>query len=148
MKSDLDRLMQERGFDALVAYGDIESNHILQYMTNNARISHAYLIKEPGEEPVLIVSGMEREEAAKSGLTITTTADFHLLEHIKEAGYFEGELRMIAEMFVRYGIKGTVSFYGLDDPGRAFMTLKRLDEMLPDVTVTGETDQTDRKSVV
>lgn len=141
MQSDLDRLMQERGFDALVAYGDIESNHILQYMTNNARISHAYLIKKPGEVPVLVVSGMEREEAAKSGLTIATTADFHRLKHIKEAGYFEGELRMIAEIFEHYDIKGTVSFYGLDDPGRAFMTLKRLDVMLPDVTITGETDQ-------
>jgi Xaa-Pro aminopeptidase len=142
VKSDLDRLMQERGFDALVAYGDIESNHVLQYMTSNARISHAYLIKKPGEEPVLVVSGMEREEAAKSGLTVATTADFHYTQHIKEAGYFEGELRMIAEMFERYDIRGTVSFYGLDDPGRAFMTLKRLDGILPDVTITGETDQT------
>jgi len=143
VKSDLDRLMADRGFDAIVVMGEAEANHILKYMTNHAMITQGIVVKQRGEDPVLIVGGMERDEAAKSGLTVRTMTEFHLYQHIKEAGgVFEGNLHMLAEVFGTLDISGTVSFYGLDDPGTAYMRLKRLDEMLEMIAVTGEAGST------
>jgi Xaa-Pro aminopeptidase len=143
VKSDLDRLMADRGFDAIVVMGEAEANHTLKYLTNHARITQGIVVKKRGEDPVLIVGGMERDEAAKSGLAVRTMAEFNLYQHIKEAGgVFEGNLRMLAEVFKTLNISGVVSFYGIDDPGTAYMRLKRLDEMLDEITVTGETGNT------
>jgi len=143
VKSDLDRLMADRGFDAIVVMGEAEANHSLKYMTNHAKITQGIVVKKHGEAPILIVGGMERDEAAKSGLSVRTMTDFHLYQHIKEAGnLFEGNMRMLGEVFGTFGVSGTVSFYGIDDPGTAFMRLKWLDEMLDSIIVTGETENT------
>lgn len=141
MKSDLDRLMQERGFDAIIVMGDIEGNHALTYLTNGAKVTGGIVLKKRGEQPVLLCSSMERDEAAKSGLPVVTYSDFDLYGLIKEYGsVFEAYLRMMVALFERYQVGGAVSFYGLGDPGRSFMMLNRLAEMLPGITVTGETE--------
>lgn len=143
MKTDLDSLMQQRGFDALVVMGPAPENHPLRYITNGAKVSEGIVIMRRGGASVLLCGPMEREEAAKSGLPTATFADFDLYKLVKETGsYFEARLRMIAAAFARYGVSGTVSFYGLGDPGQSYMTLKRLSEMLPDLTITGETETT------
>lgn len=143
MKSDLDRLMTTRGLDAIVVMGSALENHALRYMTNSAKISQGIVIKRRDQQPILICGPMERDEAAKSGMTIATFNDFNLYELTLETGSsFEAQLRMLAAIFERYGVSGTVSFYGLGDPGRSFMMLTRLGEMLPDVTITGETETT------
>ncbi len=143
MKSDLDRLMAGRGFDAIVVTGAAKENHALHYLTNGAMVTHATVIRKRDAPPVLICNPMERDEAAKSGLETVTTADLDLPALIKETGsYFEAELRMLSNAFERYGVRGTVSFYGVSDPGQAFMMLSRLGGMLPGVTVTGETETT------
>lgn len=143
MKSDLDKLMQERGFDAIVVMGEARENHALNYLTNHARITQGIVIKKRGEPPVLICGSMERDEAARSGLAVQTYFDFGYAQMLKETGSaFEAELRLLAAIFERYGISGTVSFYGLGDPGQSYMLLRRLDEMLPGLTITGETETT------
>ncbi len=143
MKSDLDRLMAERGFDALVVIGGAEGNHVLRYLTGGAAITHGTLLKKQGEAPVVLVNAMERDEAAKSGLEVITTAAFNLYDLIQETGsVFEAQLRMLAAFLERYGVNGTVSFYGVEDAGYAFTLLTRLGEMLRDVTVTGEAENT------
>jgi len=143
VRSDLDTLMQQRGFDALVVMGPASENYPLRYITNGVKVTEAIAIIRRGEPPVLLCGPMEREEAAKSGLPTATFADFDLYELVKETGsYFEARLRMMAAIFTRYGVSGTVSFYGLGDPGQSYMTLKRLSEMLPELTITGETETT------
>ncbi|MBN1427181.1 MAG: aminopeptidase P family protein [Anaerolineae bacterium] len=141
MKSDLDRLMQERGFDTIVVMGLAEGNHTLRYMTNGAVITEGIVIKQHDRQPVLICGPMERDEAAKSGLTVVTYADFDLYKLAKELGNaFEANLHMMAAIFERYQVTGTVSFNGVGDPGRSFMMLSRLSEMLPTIKITGETE--------
>lgn len=141
MKSDLDRLMQERGFDALVIMGLAEGNHTLKYMNNHAKVTEAVVLKKRGEQPVLICGPMERDEAAKSGLPVATYADFDLYKLSQELGSsFEAYLRMMASIFKHYQVTGTVAFNGLGDPGRSYMMLSRLAEMLPALTITGETE--------
>nr|MBN1228944.1 aminopeptidase P family protein [Anaerolineae bacterium] len=141
MKSDLDRLMEERGFAAIVVMGEARGNHILKYLTNGAQVSHAIVVKKRHEQPAIICGGMERDEAAKSGLPVVTMAAFNYTQLVKEAGSgFEGSVRLMGAIFEKYGITGKVSFYGTGDPGRSYMMLKRLAEYLPDIEVVGETE--------
>ncbi|HEC22693.1 MAG TPA: aminopeptidase P family protein, partial [Chloroflexi bacterium] len=82
-------------------------------------------------------------EAAKSGLQTATYNEFDLPRLIRETGsYFEARARMLAAIFERRAITGTVSFYGLGDPGQSFVMLNRLSELCPDLTVTGEAETT------
>lgn len=143
MKSDLDRLIREREFDAIVVMGEAEGNHALHYMTNGAKITSGYVLKQPGEQPVVIVNGMERDEAAKSGLPVRTMAEFNFYELIQETGsVFEARVRFLAKLLEEYGVEGRVSFYGVGDPGQSYVLLSRLGEVKPDVYVTGETETT------
>ncbi len=133
--------MEARGFDAIVVMGHAKENHILNYLTSRAAISEGIVVKQRGASPVLVCGSMEREEAARSGLAVETYNDYNLYELAKETGsLFEGRLRMIAAILERHGLKGVVSFYGLGDPGQSYMMLSRLAEMLPDTTITGETE--------
>ena len=141
MKSDLDKLMQERGFDAIVIMGHAEGNHTLKYMTNGVKVTEAIVLKKRDQQPVLICGPMERDEAAKSGLTIATYADFDLYKLSQELGSsFDAYLHMLVAIFERYQVAGTITFNGLGDPGRSYMMLSRLAEMLPAITITGETE--------
>ncbi|MFW6136317.1 MAG: aminopeptidase P family protein, partial [Chloroflexota bacterium] len=78
MKRDLDRLMEERGLDAMVVAGPTRDNPAMAYMANGAHLTQGYVIKRRGEEAILLCSPMERDEAAASGLTVVglNTYDF------------------------------------------------------------------------
>jgi len=141
VKSDIDRLMSERGFDAIVVSGGALHNYPLFYVTNGAPLTSGIVIKKRGNDPILVSNPMEREEALKSGLEVHTWSDFDLSTYIKETGsYFEAGLKLYERLFEEFGISGTVSFYGKSDPGEAFIRLNRLNEMLPKVNVTGEVE--------
>jgi Xaa-Pro aminopeptidase len=141
MKSDLDRLMQKRAIDAIVIFGQARENALLRYMTSSAKISDGIVVKLRGKNPLLICNSMEREEAAKSGLSVALYNDFKLGTFVKETGStFEGRLRMFDEIFRQQNLAGTISFYGLADPGASYMLLSRLAVMRPDLTIIGETE--------
>ncbi len=143
MKSDLDRLMQERRFNAIVVMGQARENHALRYLTQAAAVTYGIVVKKHGEPPVLICGPMERDEAAKSGLKVLTTTDFGYPHLLKETGsFFDAQVLMVAAIFEQLSIRGTVSFYGLEDPGQAYMMLTRLSTLLPDIAITGETETT------
>lgn len=143
MKSDLDRLMTERGFDAILIVGEAKENHALTYLTSRAKVSHAIVLKKRGDAPVIICNPMERDEAAKSGLQTLTTTDFDYPKLLKEArSYFEAEIQLHVAILQRFEVGGTLSFYGLMDPGQAFVMLTEIGKRLPHITVTGETETT------
>jgi Xaa-Pro aminopeptidase len=143
VKSDLDNLMGARGLDALVVLGPAAENHALHYLANGAKISDGILLKKRGEAPLLVCSPIERDEAAKSGLSVATHTDFDFHRLIQEkGGYFEAEVHLLAAIFDRYGVAGTVSFYGRGDPGQSYMLLRRLAELCPALQIVGETETT------
>jgi len=143
MKSDLDRLMQQRKLNGLVVMGPAEDNTALRYMTNGARITDGIVVKKAGEQPALVCGLMEREEAAKSGLPTSIYADYDLTRLMKESSSpFEARLKMMAEILKRHEISGAVGFYGRGEPGQSYMTLKGLAELTPRLEVVGETETT------
>jgi Xaa-Pro aminopeptidase len=140
LKSDIDRLMQERGFDALVVTGPSGENLPLQYLGNGAKITSGTIIKKRGETPLLLHGSMEREEAARSGLPTADFNDFGLMKALKETkDRFQASLIMYQNAFEELGVEGTVAFYGRGDVGRSHMLLQALGEMLPHIDLVGET---------
>ena len=71
MKSDLDALMTERDYAALLVTGSSAHNPPMYYLVNGAKVGDATLVvKKRGEAPVIFANSMEREEAARSGLRV------------------------------------------------------------------------------
>ena len=56
MRQDLDRLMVERGLDALVVSGPVWANPAMAYMANGAVLSGGYVVKRRGRAPVVSAS--------------------------------------------------------------------------------------------
>ncbi len=75
MKSDIDRLMEDRGLDALIIAADENYSAALDYLTNGVEITTGLVMKKRGDAPVMFVNPMETEEAAKSGLTVYSFND-------------------------------------------------------------------------
>jgi Xaa-Pro aminopeptidase len=101
------------------------------------------VIKKRGQEPVLVCSPIEREEAAASGLTVVNMAKYELLSVLREkedrlAAYVE----LYRRMFTDLGVSGQVGFYGMADQGRAWVLLNALQSQLEGIEVYGDFDVT------
>ena len=75
MRSDIDRLMAERELGAIIAAGGEQQNTIRAYLSNGVDIHGGITIKKHGSAPTMLVSAMEIEEAAHSGLRVVTYDD-------------------------------------------------------------------------
>jgi len=80
MKADIDRLMEEKGVDALLVTGSGRHNPAMVYLTGGAFLNDATLIIKTGMAPVLFHYPMERDEAAKTGLDTIDLTDIGLDE--------------------------------------------------------------------
>ena len=143
MKRDLDRLMEERGLDAVVVGGATHGNPAMYYMTNGAALTGGHVIKKRGGEPVLLCSPIEREEAAASGLSIVNVSKYDFVTILREKG---DRLAATVELYRRIlsdlGVSGRVGFYGMADRGRAWVLLNALSAELEEVEVHGDFDVT------
>jgi Xaa-Pro aminopeptidase len=141
MKSDLDALMLNKNFDAILVVGHAEHNPPMYYLTGGGHISHAALIKKRGEPAVLFCNDMEREEAAKSGLNIVTYSTYPYKELLDKANgdvTLAGALRY-QKMFMDCGLTyGRVGIYGSYDVSAVFAVLSHLRTLMPDLIIVGE----------
>ena len=143
MRQDLDHLMEERGLDAVLVGGATYGNPAMYYMTNGAALTGGYVIKKRGEEPVLVCSPIEREEAATSGLSIVNVSKYDFVTILREKG---DRLAATVELYGRIlsdlGVSGRVGFYGMVDQGRAWVLLNALSTELEGIEVHGDFDVT------
>jgi Xaa-Pro aminopeptidase len=142
MKSDLDKLMQARGLDAILVVGDAEQNPAMYYFVGGGHVSDALLIKKIGKEPVLFYNDMEREEAAKSGMKTISYNDYGpISDFIKEA---EGDLLMAyalsrKKILADHGLSaGRIGVYGKTDFSQNFGITMNLMNLMPEVEFIGE----------
>lgn len=139
MRRDLDRLMEERGLDALVVSGSTYGNPSLVYLLKGADVSQGIVVKKRGEEAVFLHSPIERDEAKAAGLRLANLGRYRFVEILKEKGdRLAATVELYRRIFADLEVRGRVGFYGSDDPGRAYVFLRALDEALPDVEVVGE----------
>ncbi len=115
MKSDIDRLMQERDLDALIVAGGEEFNTIRYYLTNGAHITRGTIVKLRDKDALLVCNGMELEEAQKSGMRIKTDGEAGSYDILKDADYdtSKATARLWKKLLVDEGLlAGRVGLYG------------------------------------
>jgi Xaa-Pro aminopeptidase len=141
MKSDFDALMQARNLDALLVLGAAEHNPPMYYLTGGGHVSAAALVKKRGEAPILFYNDMERDEAARTGLQTKSFSAYPYQELLKEA---DGDLTLAGALrfkriFEDLGLtKNRVGIYGYVEFGSTFAVLTRLQRLLPDLELVGE----------
>lgn len=140
MKKDLDELMKQHDVDVLFVTGSAQHNPAMIYFAGTAHVSDAFLVKQRGKPAVLFHYPMEREEAAKSGLPLVSYSRYSMADLLKEAGgnYSEAMALRTRRMLEDLGITaGRVGIYGKDDVGPVFSLMKRLEQLLPGLQLTG-----------
>ena len=139
MKKDLDRFMEERDLDAVVVTGPARDNPAMAYMTNGAHLTRGYVIQKRGDEPILLCSPIERDEAAASGLTVVSLNKYDLRSILREKGdRLAATVELYRRIFADLAVSGRVGFYGKADQGRAWLLLNTLNVQLDNVTVHGD----------
>lgn len=140
MKNELDALMQANNIDALLVLGAAAHNPAMVYFTGVVHVSAADLIKKRGEAPVLFCNPMEREEAARTGLTVRSYLEFPFLELLKETNgdRIQAAALRYQRMLTSLGItSGRVALYGTTEVGVPFMVINALQQMMPGLTFVG-----------
>jgi Xaa-Pro aminopeptidase len=143
MKADLDRLMEQRGLDAIVVTGGEQYSDVADYMSNGAHTSGGYILKKRGETPLLVVNGMEIEEAKKSGYPCVTTGDLGLYDLLKQYGFKDAGIHFWGKLFHHMNLtSGTVGLYGVDSVHVTIDLYERLKTQYPQFTFKGESGRT------
>ncbi len=145
MKSDLDRLMTERNFDALLVTGSSRANPTMYYLVNGVDVGEVTVaIKKRGEAPVIFANSMERDEAAKSGLRVVNQNQFNIAKLLDEekGNRLRARARLMSLMLDELGVKGRVSIYGREEQGAAFALWSELMTIRPDIQIVGEYNNT------
>lgn len=146
MKSDLDRLMAERDYDALLVSGGAANNPPMYYLANGAKITEAtILVKKRGEDPVIFANPMERDEAAKAGLRVVELSKFNYRTELlkqENGNRLRATARLYGKILAEAGAAGNVAAFGMRDQGEAYQLLNAIEELNPGVRMVGEFGQT------
>jgi len=140
MKHEIDTHMRSRNLDAIMVSGKVLGNPPLVYLLNGAHITQAIIIKKQGEVASLIVSPMEREEAAFSGhhVVLNNRYDYRDCLRLTKGDPLSALIIFYRRIFDDLGIHGRVGVYGHLDQGYAHTFLNALDTALTDVEIVGE----------
>lgn len=145
MKSDLDRLMQEKGYKALLITGPAQHNPAMVYLTGGGHMTQADLIKPLGGEPVLFHNPMERDEATATGLKTKNLTDYSWENLLAEA---DGDPIMTAALRYRLMFtdtdctSGKIAVYGRTEVGSTYAILAALQNLMPEIEIIGEPART------
>jgi Xaa-Pro aminopeptidase len=103
---------------------------------------HTVLVKPRGQPPLLFVSAMERDEAARSGLEVRPRT--HRLAALRAEGggsELQARARWLGELLAEAGVqRGSVAVYGQADLGSGYALLTALSELQPQLNLVGELD--------
>lgn len=140
MRADLDRLMAERGLEAIIVGGGEQYSDARDYLSSGAHITSGLIVKRRDHAPLLVVSGMELEEARKSGLECLTYAELGLYDLLQETDdRLLAEARLWGRALARVGLgQGRVGLYGTDAIHHTLALYKRLCAELPQYDFIGD----------
>ena len=140
MKSDLDRLMAARDLVAVVVVGDETYSAPRDYLTNGAEVTGGLVVKKQGSAPVMLVNGMEVEEAAASGLTVYTYGDLNYGELLRaaEGDRSKAQISLWGEALKHFEVPpGRIGIYGTSAVNTYIELVQDLNQ-LPDYEFVGE----------
>lgn len=145
MKSDLDNLMAQRELDAFIVATEESYNAVRDYLSNGARVTGGYVLKKRGTPAVMVVSGMEVEEARVSGLMVFTREQLGYIDLMQQHADDPTKRRAMwwQTMLDAADISGgRVGVYGAGDLNVYREVFRALDEHLPAYEFVGETGLT------
>lgn len=139
MKSDIERLMAERGLDALLILGGTAGNPALYYAVNGAGLTSAVYLHRRGFPPHLVYGPMERDQVATTGLDGSTFPENDMPRILEENGG-EGPAATAAflqHLLKKHGVTGRLGVFGVGEAARLYPILRRLAET-PGITLNEE----------
>jgi Xaa-Pro aminopeptidase len=135
VRSDLDRLMQQRGLAGLVVLALDRYSPAFYYCTGQ-KIHHGFYVRTATGRAHLVHDPMERDQAALVGCEATSYAQRGFLQRVKNAdsqAHALGEL--VADVAAELGMKGRVAFTGDVPLGFGHQMLDHLMKRAPEITV-------------
>lgn len=143
MKSDIYKFMQEQSIDALWITGSAQHNPAMFYFTGNYHITQADLLIRCDSQAILFHGPMERDEAAKTGFYTRSYSDYPLqyFQKISGGDFVRARALRYQKILQDCGVfGGKVALYGMIELSSHHNILCALQELMPGVTFTGETD--------
>jgi Xaa-Pro aminopeptidase len=139
MKADLNRLMTQRGLDAFVVGGGEHENSVRYYLTNGAHLTGGFVVQACNGEPLLVVNGMEIEEARKSGYRCVTYGDLGYYDLYREHGAQQASILLYGRLLEQVGLSaGRVGLYGVDDINATIQRFQQLSAHYEQYEFVGE----------
>src|SRR4051812_9685974 len=141
MKSELDRLMEERNLQAFLVMGNSGGNPVMNYLTGGAHLENALILKRRGGPLTLIHGSMERDTAAATGLALVDRDQVYnqykfLQKH--DGDQMAATVDYLGSVIRDNQLLGRLGIYGMFDAGAAMTLLARLQDEIEDVELVGE----------
>lgn len=144
MKSDLERLMSERGIDVALVEGPDGAhgaNPAFSYLVNGEHLVGTVILKR-GKPAQLLYRSMERDAAAATKLELVNFDRWPLHEIAeKYPNPLEARVELYRRIFNDSQIEGRVAFYGTGSVGAYYTFLQALSAKLPGIEIIGEYDR-------
>ncbi len=145
MKSDLERLLQDRALEALIVVGPDglgTTNAPFRYFTGEAHLT-GVVVKRRGHAPVLLHSDMERDAAGRTGLDLVPFSRWPLKEIYNAFGDpLSARVELYRRILADLGVSGRVAVAGVDELGGALPFWDRLRKETPGLDVVHEPEGT------
>lgn len=140
MKSDIDTLMTARGLDALIVAGGEGYDDVLDYLVNGAHITGGTIVKKRGGDFLLIVSGMEIEEARHSGLKVMTYGELGYMQAVTQiTDPLLREVKKLELALQEAGVEGgRIGWYGRNTVNETIAVFQALQQELSKYEFVGE----------
>ena len=137
MRSDLDRLMQQRGLAGFVVLALDRYSPAFYYATGQ-KIHHGFYVRGTDGRAHLVHDPMERDQAALVGCGTTSYAERGFLQKVKTADSQAVALaELVADVTRELGITGRVAFTGDAPIGYGWVMLDHLKRLAPALEVDG-----------
>ena len=137
MRSDLDRLMQQRGLAGLVVLALDRYSPAFYYATGQ-KIHHGFYVRCADGRAHVVHDPMERDQAAAVGCGTSSYAQRGFLQKVKTAdsqAHALGEL--VAEVARELGLSGRIAFTGDVPLGFGWRMLEHMRSFAPGLEVDG-----------
>jgi Xaa-Pro aminopeptidase len=137
LRSDLDRLMRERGLAGLVVLAHDRYSPPFYWCTGQ-KIHHGLYVRTADGNAHLVVDPMERDQAALAGCEWSTYAQHGFLAMVKSAeSQAEALAKLVAKVAGEMRLAGNVAFVGEAPLGFAWSMLSHLRTTAPAIVVDG-----------
>ncbi len=142
MRTDIDRLLTERGYNAAIIVKTETPNSTFRYLTGpGAHLSTGILVWRRGGRPHLVHAAMERDGAVTTGFELSTHGERGYRKIAEEEGSPSATTaRFLDELLRDLGVTGRVILDGEGSVGRYYHILRRLRERRPDLELVEDGD--------